>query len=84
MTSNEFRPAHLYLTLGIAAVAILAVTVSGRVAAVTAGVGLLLLASIRPTRVGAQFAARSTRFDVAVLAALGLGIIVLAATADNI
>lgn len=85
VTSNEFRPAYAYVMLGIIAIAVLAILFSGRVAGVSAGVALLGLAVARISdRTGSAIAARSKRFDAALLAVLGAGIILLTLTADNI
>lgn len=85
MTTSRFRPLHAGVLAGIAVVLVLAVFLTGRVAALAAGAGLLILALARLSpRIGDQIAARSTKFDAAFLAVLGTGVVLLAATADNI
>lgn len=85
VTSNEFRPAYAYILAGIAAIAVLAIVFSGRVAGVSAGVVLLALAGVRMSGMASEaISARSARFDTALLTVLGAGALILALTADNI
>lgn len=85
MTKNGRRPGYAFVLAGIIGIAALAVVFSGKIAAVTAGVGLLLLAALRAAMRGpVAIAARSARFDTVLLALLGVGTLVLALTADNI
>lgn len=85
MTTNGSRLGYVLVVAAIAAIGVLAVVFSGRVAAVSAGIGLLALAGLRVSRrAGAAISARSVRFDAALLGLLGSGVLVLALTADNI
>lgn len=79
------RPGNALVIVGVIVIAVLAVVFSGKVASVTAGVALLALIAVRVfVREPLAISARSTRFDAGLLAVLGVGILVLALTADNI
>lgn len=84
MTRNGTWLGYMAIIGAIIAIAVLAVSVSAEIAAVTAGAGLLLLAGLRLGGEWTVFTARSRRFDVAFLAVLGAGITILALLADNI
>ncbi len=85
VTSKEFRPTYMFTIAGILVIGVLAVVFSGRVAGVTAGVLMLGVAGLRATgRGSAAISARSRNFDTVLLTALGVGILILALTADNI
>ena len=86
VTANDARVGYYLVIIGAVALVVgQAVLFSGRLAAITAGAGLLALSLARATRRGwSVIGARSTRFDTAFLALLGAGILALALTADNI
>lgn len=85
VTTNGLRPGNLLMITGVIITAVLAVVFSGKVASVSAGVALLALTAVRIfAREPLAISARSTRFDAGLLAVLGVGILVLALTADNI
>ncbi|HLS00376.1 MAG TPA: DUF3017 domain-containing protein [Beutenbergiaceae bacterium] len=85
MSRNEFRPSDGYALVGIIVIGVLSILFSGRVAGLTAGIGLIVLAGLRLIGRGSRVVqARSRQFDTVFLATLGVGILVLALMADNI
>lgn len=85
VSRNDFRPSYGYAIAGIVVIGLLAIVFSGRVAGVAAGIGLVVLAGMRLfSRAPRVLIARSSRFDTLFLATMGIGILVLALTADNI
>lgn len=83
--TTNLRLGYVLVPLGIVLLGVLAVVISGKAASVAAGVCVLVAAAVRAGAGEPEaICARSTRFDVALLAVLGVGIIILALTADNI